>query len=476
VFHDLPCELFGDSGLDLVRLDPVLRHVFADGTMLDSTSDPAAMAARIRTAFGDQAGKDWDRLWRRAGRVWSASWRHVLQSMVDSPLDLVRLAWRLRDLAAVRPGATLRGVGRSTAALQHLRVLLDRYATYAGSDPRRAPAALIAIPYAELTFGGWYLRGGLASLADELRAQCEVLGVRIRTGTPVAAIEATGGRVRGVRLADSTRVAADVVVTTPTPRRCTGTCCPRRAGPDVAPTGCWRTEVSAASSCCSGVHGTTPGLAQHTVYFPPDYDAEFDAIFGRPARPRRRVTWPGRPGGVQRSAVQARPAIDPTVYVSVADDPAVRPDGYEAWFVLVNAPPHGPFDWRAPGVADAYADHVLATLAARGVDVRDRILFREVRTPADLEADTWTPGGAIYGTPQPRPVGLPPPPQPRTGTRPVPGRRLDPPRRRTTHGRTVGCQRGRRHHPQTTRPDPPPAPRSGRPGRPPVDLDRIMLP
>jgi phytoene dehydrogenase-like protein len=30
--------------------------------------------------------------------------------------------------------------------------------------------------------------------------------------------------------------------------------------------------------------------------------------------------------------------------------------------------------------------------------VRDRVLFREVRTPADLAAATRTPGGAIYGT------------------------------------------------------------------------------
>jgi phytoene dehydrogenase-like protein len=32
------------------------------------------------------------------------------------------------------------------------------------------------------------------------------------------------------------------------------------------------------------------------------------------------------------------------------------------------------------------------------VDVRDRIRWREVRTPADLERVTASPGGAIYGT------------------------------------------------------------------------------
>jgi phytoene dehydrogenase-like protein len=90
------------------------------------------------------------------------------------------------------------------------------------------------------------------------------------------------------------------------------------------------------------------------------------------------------------------------VYVTVADDPIVRPDGHEAWFVLVNAPRHGmsttAVDWRRPGLAEAYADRILDVLAARGTDIRDRVVFREVRTPADLAASAAAPGGAIYGT------------------------------------------------------------------------------
>jgi phytoene dehydrogenase-like protein len=37
-------------------------------------------------------------------------------------------------------------------------------------------------------------------------------------------------------------------------------------------------------------------------------------------------------------------------------------------------------------------------LAARGLDVRDRLRWCEVRTPADLERDTGAVGGSIYGT------------------------------------------------------------------------------
>jgi phytoene desaturase len=402
VFEDLFAATGGPAGLRPVRLDPIVRHAFPGGAVLDSCTDPEEFAARIAGALGLDAALDWRGLWRRAERVWHASWRHVLRTGA-SPADLARLAWRgregpwsarvgrggaglLGDLAAVAPGRTLRGLGRAHLRDPRLRMLLDRYATYAGADPRRAPAALVAVPYAELAFGGWYLPGGLGTLADALLSRCLDLGVVVETGTAVTRIEAAGGRVHGVRLAGGARVAADVVVANadalavhrdllPAPGRLAGLADRSLAG----------------FVLLLGVRGqpaaTAPGPlgAHHTVFFPDDYDAEFDAVFGDPGR-----------------GVPARPAPDPAVFVTVADDPAVRPDGHEAWFVLVNAPPHGTgrgaVDWRRPGLADAYADRVLALLAGRGADVRDRLLFRETRTPADLADATGTPGGAIYGT------------------------------------------------------------------------------
>jgi phytoene dehydrogenase-like protein len=37
-------------------------------------------------------------------------------------------------------------------------------------------------------------------------------------------------------------------------------------------------------------------------------------------------------------------------------------------------------------------------MADRGLDVRDRVRWRVLRTPADLERETGSPGGSIYGT------------------------------------------------------------------------------
>lgn len=377
-------DLFAATGstlereLDLQRLDPVVRHVFADGAVLDSGSDPDAFQQRIADALGRSAAADWSTLWHRASRIFQASWHHVLSRPRPSPLDLAGLVWRLRDVVAIAPGRSLRGLGRAHLRDPRLRMLLERYATYTGSDPRRAPAALAAIPYAELTFGGWYPRGGFSTLADALLGRCEALGVAVHTSSEVRRIDVHGGRISGVTLSTGDRHAADLVVANADPvtvgRDLLGSRVHARAQRHA------RAQSLAGFVLMLGVRGRTPGLAHHTVLFPADYDAEFDAIFGRPARP----------------------ADDPTLLVTVPDDPLVRPDGCEGWFVLANAPPHGhtdsTVDWRRPGLAETYADRLLDVLARRGFDVRERLLFREIRTPADLERDTASPGGAIYGT------------------------------------------------------------------------------
>jgi phytoene desaturase len=280
----------------------------------------------------------------------------------------------------------LRGLGRQYLRDSHQRTFLDRYATYTGSDPRRAPAALATVPFVEQAFGAWYVPGGLRRLADVVADRARECGAVIRTGADVTSVVVAGGRAVGVRLADGEVVAADVVVSNADARHLYGELVPAEAAAGPL-SQLRRTEPSLSGVVLLlALRGRTRGLRHHTVLFAEDYDAEFDAVFGTGARRNQGPT----------------PAPDPTVYISAPDDPALRPDDdHESWFVLVNAPRHAPgdgVDWTAPGLADPYADHVLDVMAARGLDVRDRLLWRVVRTPADLQRRTRSVGGAIYGT------------------------------------------------------------------------------
>ncbi|MCW2619975.1 MAG: Phytoene desaturase, partial [Modestobacter sp.] len=377
-----------EEAVDLLRLDPAVRYRFADGTTVDVPGLPEAIPGALESALGPGTGAQWAALMERAARMWAISEGPFLRAPLRGAGTLARLARSPADVATIAPWRTLRSLGTDRLRSPHLRMLLDRYATYSGSDPRRAPAALLTVPWAEQAFGSWYVRGGLRRLPEAVADRAVERGAKVRTGTAVAEVLVEGGRVAGVRLADGERVPADVVVCNADAAALYG-----RLLPPQAPVRRVRAALRRVTPSSSGVvlllalRGRTPGRAHHTVLFPADYDAEFDALFG--GRGRRRNS-------------PKRPVADPTVYVSAPDDPVTRPDAdSESWFVLVNAPRHEPdggVDWTAPGLADSYADRVLATMADRGLDVRDRVRWRVVRTPADLERETASPGGSIYGT------------------------------------------------------------------------------
>ncbi len=391
-----------ETVLELRPVDPVARYRFpgrSDGSAQDgddpvwldvpNASRPQLLTA-LDTAFGAGAGADWGRFLDRAHHVWQVTRGPFLESALTGPRDLLSLARRVDDVRAVAPWQTLHGLGQGYLRDPRLRMFLDRYATYTGSDPRRAPAALAVVPYVEQTFGAWYVPGGLRRLGAAVHDRALACGAALRTDATVEQVLVEGGRAIGVQLTDGERLAADFVVANADATQLYDRLLPARFGTSA------RRRLHRATPSLAGfvlllaLRGRTPDLAHHTVLFPDSpltYADEFDSVFGTRGR-------------------AARPAPDPTVYISAPDDSTLRPDDdHEAWFVLVNAPRHGDgspgsgtVNWDQPGLTSSYADRVLTVMAERGLDVRDRVLWHEVRNPADLERATMSPGGAIYGT------------------------------------------------------------------------------
>ena len=94
-----------------------------------------------------------------------------------------------------------------------------------GLTPYNAPGAFSLLAATELTDGVWYPLGGFQGVRDSLRSIAEALGVCIRTGARVAAIDTAAGgaggcgggdggslAVTGVMLEGGERLVADVVV------------------------------------------------------------------------------------------------------------------------------------------------------------------------------------------------------------------------------------------------------------------------
>ncbi len=379
-----------EDEVDLQPVDPGFRYRFADGTTVTLPGvGVAAIAETLGDALGGSAATDWRRLMARGAAMWQLTREPILQSPLEGWRSLARLSHRPSDIRTIAPWRSLRGLGRQTLHDPRLQQLLERYATYTGSDPRRAPAVLATVPYVEQTFGVWHIGGGLGMLAEALTRRAERVGVRIQLETPASEILTDQGRVRGVRTGDGREIRADVVVTDVDARTVYG----RLLDPARVPMLASTTRSAAASpASLSGfvlllaLRGRSPAPVHHEVLFPEHYDQEFDDVFGA----RRH---------------SPRPPTDPAIYICNPRDAGMRPDEeHEAWFILVNAPRHGvdgrpgTMDWDTPGLAQAYAEDVLAIMARRGVDVRDRIQWRRISTPADLERETGSPGGAIYGS------------------------------------------------------------------------------
>ena len=368
--------------LDLVPVDPAFGYHFPDGSsVVLPGAGTAAAADAMQQSFGGQTGAQWQRLMERAGHMWSITRGPFLQSARPNWRTMASLATSVSDVRTIAPTSTLRDIGKQYLTDNRARQILDRYATYTGSDPRQAPAVLATIAYVEQTFGAWHISGGLSTLGQVLTQRCQELEVAFELNCAATAIDVAGDQVRAVTTADGRRFVADIVVSNTDATVLYDQLLP----PGIA--GKERRALTKAQPSLAGfvvllgLAGRTPGLQHHNVWFPEHYDAEFDSIFAR----------------------VPEPVIDPAIYVCAPDDATMRPDDHhESWFVLVNAPRHGDgrsgtMDWQAPGIAAHYAQHVVDLLAARGTDIRDRIVWQHHLSPADLQERTLAPGGSIYG-------------------------------------------------------------------------------
>jgi phytoene desaturase len=368
VFRDL-ASVAGRDLDDLVtlrRLDPICRYRFTDGSTFDHRADLDDAAAAAE-ALVPGAGGEWRAFMAHAARVWEVAERSFFAGPMEDPRALLRRMRSPRDLLDIDPLRSLHARAASSFTDPRLVQYVDRYATYSGSSPHRAPATLACIAHVEQALGAWYVEGGLGRLAGALHELAVGAGVDVRTGTDVTGIIQGDGLARGVRLADGSALPADAVVANVDALHLYRDLLPHRRRR-------WRTSLASRSSSgyvlLLGVEGRTEGLAHHNIAFSADYEAEFADLFDR-----------------------RTPAGDPTVYVCAASvsDPSVAPAGHDAWFVLVNAP-------EGAGEMTGYGDHVLDVMARRGWDLAGRIVHREDISPADIGSRYRTPGGAIYGT------------------------------------------------------------------------------
>ncbi|WP_437020334.1 phytoene desaturase family protein [Streptomyces sp. enrichment culture] len=357
----------------LVQVDPSARHVFADGTEVSvPNASRAGVVAALDEALGRGAGQRWGDFLVRAREAWDRTRRPLLEEPLWSD-------WRVlgerepypavphKRLLRTRRAGTLAEIGAWELRDARLAALLESHALAYGLDPRTTPASAAVLPYMEHAFGTWYVRGGLRELARAVYERCLARRVDFRFGAEVTGIAEKDGRAAGVELADGTVAEAEYVVAGVAPGvldRLAGETAVRGDG-EVPP----QRGTASRLTVLLALRGARPeGAAHRTVVHAPDRDAELEALFG---------TAPG---------VAARP----TVTVLRPDDPRLVPDReHEAVTLTAVVPAH-------PGARSrAHAEDLITVAEGALPGLRDRLLWHEVRTPAEIAEATGAEGGAV---------------------------------------------------------------------------------
>lgn len=354
------------------RLPVVCEYFWEDGTRLSAHADARAFAEEVEKQLGAPAHRiqsmlhDSERKYRTTGWIflekslhrWQTWWSlDVLKAMLKIPtLDLFNSMNRVHERRVKHP---------------KLVQLFNRFATYNGSNPYKAPGLLSIIPYFEHKIGAFYPEGGMYAIPEAIYKLALQKGVRFHFNTPVERILLSGNTAAGLQTADGERQ-FDRVVSNMDVFFTYKKLLPEQRHPHRV----LRQEKSTSALIFYwGIRETFPELDLHNIFFSNNYRAEFDHL------------------------ARGKVYEDPTVYVNISSKytPQDAPPGGENWFTMINVPYNSGQDW----------DRLIETVRRNTKAKLSRILGRDIGAliegeaildPRSIESKTASHLGALYGT------------------------------------------------------------------------------
>ncbi len=257
--------------------------------------------------------------------------------------------------------------------LKHPKLIqiFDRYVTYGGSNPYKAPGILTLISHLENNLGAYMFEGGMYNLAPALyKLACDV-GVKFFFNSKVDKIILDKKNVSGV-LINSKEINSDIVI----------------SNADVFYT--YKNLLSeynlsniflkqplslSAVVFYWGIKKKFDDLELHNVFFSENYKEEFDTIF-------------------KKKEIYHDPSI--YLYISSKVQPGDAPDNHENWYVSVYVPVNTGQDWNT--YLTQIRKYILKKISKNlNIDIEPLIDFEKVDDPRIIEKYTSSYKGALYG-------------------------------------------------------------------------------
>jgi len=363
-----------ESYIDIIPLSPLTRYWFPDGTHFSSDLIDRFIPTLVSHLDVTEAAVQ--RYFAYARRIWDITHNVFLERSLHrfSTYCSIETLHSLLRIGSIDLGRTMHRANEHFFSDPRMVQLLDRYATYNGSDPYQAPATLNNISYVEHGLGGFGVSDGIYGIISGMERLARELGVEIHTSSQVTRISTDYRRaVTRITVNDeqipARQVISDVDVITLYDQLL--------EDPNAPLVRRYRRLPSSSSAMVFywGVNRSFDALGVHNIFFSEDYRREFAQIH-------------------QLNEVPS----DPTIYVNITSKitDTDAPAGSENWFVLVNAPPHDGRDWEAD--LETTRETLIKRLSAiLGVELEHHIVVEACWTPEAIERETGSHRGALYG-------------------------------------------------------------------------------
>ena len=300
------CGLALEDYVDLRRVDPQYRLVFAGGPEVLATYDIDRLETEI--AKLDPVDARELRRFLERGRRKLAAFKPVLERPFSRYRDFASLPI-LKALRWLKPFTSVNDDLATHFRDPRVRLAFSFQTKYLGMSPFRCPSLFTILALLEYEFGVWHPMGGCGAVSEAMGKAARDIGVTFKMGEPVTAIAFEGKRAVGVTSAGGFQ-SADAVVVNADFAGTIAKLVPdklRKHWPDA--------RIERAKYSCStfmlylGIEGRYDHLDHHTIFLSKDYEGNIRRDRGR-ADPHRSIDLPAEPLR-DRSAIRRCRAIFP---------------------------------------------------------------------------------------------------------------------------------------------------------------------
>jgi phytoene desaturase len=372
-------ELFTLIGRDyrdyfkLAPVDPFYRIEFDDGSRFDYVGDEERLLNNIREISPEDVD-NYQRMVKHMKQIFDIGYLELAHVPFDRLSDMLRV---VPDMLKLKNYQSVYGMVGSYLKDERLRQVFSFQPLLVGGNPFATSSIYTLIHWLERKWGVHFAMGGTGSIVNGMVEALGEVGVQFKFNSPVDEINVKAGVVQGVRLADGTEIAADLVVSNGDPT----TTYEKLIKPEHRRKHTDRSlnRKKQSMSLFVTYFGTKvqyPETKHHTIVLGPRYKPLLNDIFNK------RVL-----------------ADDFSLYLHAPTrtDASLAPEGGECFYVLSPVPNQkSGINWEDQ--AEEYQDRILTSLEKRLLPgLRDNITTAFSVDPRYFEGRLRSRDGAAFG-------------------------------------------------------------------------------